>query len=88
MRSQRETPNLMESNMFSTRKSLRSSVRAQLTFSVEVAAMLWTLSLGMARLHSEKTRRVQGNIHFVIRLVGASTFVTLYVTTRAKLTGA
>jgi hypothetical protein len=36
-----------------TKKSLRSSVRAQLTFSVDLVARSWTFSLGMAKLHSE-----------------------------------
>jgi hypothetical protein len=36
-----------------TKKSLRSSVRAQLTFSVDLVARSWTFSLGIAKLHSE-----------------------------------
>jgi hypothetical protein len=36
-----------------TKKSLRSSVRAQLTFSVDLVTRSWTFSVGMAKLHSE-----------------------------------
>ncbi len=41
-----------------TRKSRRNSVRAQLTFSVPVAARFWTFSLGMAKLHSENINQL------------------------------